>query len=294
MSVIKTTHDYERKMSAAEAHDLLRRYRDVSTVASLSYDREFLIRVMEKWSKLMEISEVRDVMSWVPQDSSKEIVYLDQTYEKVTEELSHLSSDEHSNLMGPVRRSIIDFLNMLYFSHLDKIPKNYLWEMKFRFQKLIAASLVLESVNLKSMNSYPMVSDIPQALIGLSAYIKYMEEKGEFDKLKEHHAKLCEEYVEDWASVYRRLDLKAFCDTLKSVRKDFQEDLRHINRNKCRSYGTEHSWRTVGVDTSGGEGWLMQCVRCNVTFKRYVGDDDPIEEEMASCIKYGSLAKECR
>ncbi len=62
------------------------------------------------------------------------------------------------------------------------------------------------------------------------------------------------------------------------------------------SFGTEHSWKTLGINVKGGcDYWYLKCVYCDETFQKAVGDiDDSMEEEMEISTHFGYLAKNCR
>jgi len=67
-----------------------------------------------------------------------------------------------------------------------------------------------------------------------------------------------------------------------------------MSENKTHAFGTNHQWKTMGVDMKYNGMWVYKCIDCGADHEKGVGDtEDTLEEDMKMSIDCGTLAKEC-
>lgn len=161
--------------------------------------------VITKWDELMSRSNVRLLMKTVPQNADDETLALDKVRGAIKSLVDSMTfvTDSTTDFLAITRRHIIVFFNWMYFTGTIRVlPYNYMWEMKYRFKKLLAVAFALESMNLSSFGATPTIMTIPQSLIGITAYIRLLEKQGTFDGFVETHKALSTTYVADWSAIY--------------------------------------------------------------------------------------------
>lgn len=162
-----------------------------------------------KWNNLMADGEIRNLMRIVPQVTSKEIVIYEKVREILKQWISELPDTTYNYIMGDVRRKIITFFNDIYFGNMCLLPDKWWWEMSFRFEKLLSASMVLEAINLVSFDEESKldIMDIPQSLTQIRAFISMKEE--EFAHITMAYTGITEKHVpKKFTNIYLNEKLK--------------------------------------------------------------------------------------
>ncbi len=141
---------------------------------------------VEKYNRMMGNSQIRELMGALVEDAEGEKF---KEHESAVAICSKVKADP-SYLQDP-RRTIIAWLNSVYFAELDSFNINWWWEMEYRIRKLIAVSVVLERMNRESMNAKPMPRDIPQCLIYITEHIRSLKASNAFDEIAGGFVKSC-------------------------------------------------------------------------------------------------------
>ena len=159
---------------------------------------DYVRTVNKEWNTLMSYDAIRGLMSVVPQNADNETLDLASSRSAIEGFITNECMKVE--ILGEPRREIITFFNNLYFSGLDILPETWWWENRYRFKKLLAVSLALEGINLASFGATPTIMDIPQSLVNIASFIKWLD----VSSLETDHKRLCTYIIPEYASVYTR------------------------------------------------------------------------------------------
>jgi hypothetical protein len=148
-------------------------------------------------TELMSSRSVRQLMSSVSQDAQNETISYRESMVSVRNAVQLIGPDS----VGEARRSIIGYINDVYFTQNNTLSDEWWFEMHTRLQKLCVVSMILEGDNLRSFGAIPQNDDIPQALVGVFSII--LEKRKLFPMLRQTYSEKvnalrehCSDYVD--------------------------------------------------------------------------------------------------
>lgn len=147
-----------------------------------------VVALYTTYQELMDDRNVRSLLEAVSQNPNKETIDLDKSKSTL---MACVMADKYTYLNAP-RRKIATFLFEVYMKELrESIALEFWWEMKYRIQKLLTVSTVLEAMNLRDVIGASKLSncDLPQAIVELWHRIETTYTDEAFEYLKSRYRK---------------------------------------------------------------------------------------------------------
>lgn len=148
------------------------------------------------YEELMESGKVRKLLKEVVQDAQQETIDLIETA-KHFRSIAAACEDFGGEVNEP-RLKIISFLNKVH-AIMYSLSETSLYENHTRLRKIIAASVALESLNLRLvLGATPTADDIPQAHVYITVFLDQFDAakaKERFVRAREKCPKIVEAYT---------------------------------------------------------------------------------------------------